>query len=148
MSHRHDGVATPYTAVYMIFKKEGKIAFLRRSHTGWMDGHYGLISGRVDKGESIAHAAIREAQEEAAVVINRPDLKLVGTFHRNEPDSVWVDFLFEVQKWDGKLQNAEPDKHDKLDWFDLANLPENIVPSVRFYMEQYAAGANYAEYGW
>lgn len=149
MSQNHnDGVETPYTAAYMIFKKDGKTALLLRGHTGWMDGHYGLIAGRVDKGESFTQAAIREAKEEAGVTIDPADLRVVATFHRHETDSVWVDLLFEVDKWQGELYNAEPDKHDELSWFDPHNLPENMVPSVRFYIEQYLAGKSYAEYGW
>lgn len=148
MKQRHDGVETPYTAVYIMFKKAGKIAFLLRGHTGWMDGHYSLVAGRVDKGESFATAALREAKEEAGVSISPKDLKLVATFHRNEPDSVWVDLLYEVTSWEGTLENAEPDKHDELAWLDPHNLPDNMVDSVRFYIEQHLDGKNYAEYGW
>ena len=149
MNQNHnDNVATPYTAIYIIFKKGGKIALLLRGHTGWMDGNYSLIAGRVDKGESFAQAAIREAKEESGAVIDLHDLRVAGTFHRNEPDSAWVDLLFEVEKWQGDLYNAEPDKHDELTWFDPRKLPQNMVPSVRFYIEQYLEGKSYAEYGW
>lgn len=147
-SQRHDGVETPYTAVYILFKRDDKVALLLRGHTGWMDGHYSLVAGRVDKGESFTSAALREAKEEAGVTIGPADLRVVGTFHRNEPDSVWVDMLFEVTRWQGSIHNAEPEKHDELAWFDPHNLPENMVSSVRFYIEQYIAGKTYAEYGW
>lgn len=148
MSGHHDNDATPYMAVYIIFKKDSKVAFLLRGNTGWMDGHYGLVAGRVDKGESIAAAAIREAEEEAGVTIHPADLQLVGTFHRKETDSEWVDLLFEASKWRGDIHNAEPHKHDELAWLDPHELPENMVSSVRFYIEQYLAGKTYAEYGW
>ncbi|HXR49633.1 MAG TPA: NUDIX domain-containing protein [Verrucomicrobiae bacterium] len=148
MSGRHDGVETPYTAVYLIFKKDGKIAFLLRSNTGWMNGHYSLVAGRVDKGEPFTRSAIREAYEEAGATIQPQDLKPVLIIHRNEPGSVWVDLVFEVLKWGGELYNAEPEKHGELVWFDPNQLPENMVPSARFYIEQYLAGSSYAEYGW
>jgi 8-oxo-dGTP diphosphatase len=148
MSGRHDGVETPYTAVYLIFKKDGKIAFLLRSNTGWMNGHYGLVAGKADKGESFTQAAVREAFEESGATIQPPDLKPVLLIHRKEPDSIWVDVVFEVLKWDGELYNAEPDKHGELVWLDPKQLPENMVPSVRFYVQQYLAGKPYAEYGW
>lgn len=145
---RHDGVETPYTAVYVIFKKDGKIALLLRGNTGWMDGNYSLVAGRVDKGESFTSAALREAKEEAGVVVDPENLHIKTTFHRNEPDSSWVDLLFEVTHWTGELYNAEPEKHDELVWCDPRNLPENMVPSARFFIEQYLAGSSYAEYGW
>ncbi len=145
---RHEGVETPYTAVYLIFKKEGKVAFLLRSNTGWMDEHYSLVAGRVDTGESFTQAAVREAKEESGVSIDPKNLKPVLLAHRKEPDSVWVDVVFEVLKWDGELYNAEPDKHAELAWFNPAELPENMVPPVRFYIEQYLADSSFAEYGW
>lgn len=148
MSGRHDGVETPYTAVYMIFRQGNNVAFLLRSNTGWMNGHYGLVAGRVDKGEPFSLAAVREAKEEVGVNIDPEDLLPKVLIHRKEPDSIWVDVVFEVLKWDGELYNAEPDKHGELVWFDPEQLPENMVRSVRFYVEQYLAGNSYAEYGW
>ena len=44
--------ATPYLASFVIIRKEGKIAFVLRTNTGWMNGYYGLPSGKVEKVES------------------------------------------------------------------------------------------------
>lgn len=142
------GIETPYTASYLIFRKEGKIAFLLRSHTGWMDGHYSLVAGRVDKGEPFIGAAVREAAEEAGASIKPENLKPLMTVHRRHPDSVWVDLFFEVIAWEGELYNAEPDKHGELAWLDPANLPENVIPYIVFALGQIQAGKTYAEYGW
>jgi 8-oxo-dGTP diphosphatase len=140
-------IATPYTAVYLIFKYDGKVAFLLRSNTSWMNGYYGLPAGRVEKNESFLQAAIREAKEEVGVNLHPEDLTLTTTAHRNDPDSLWVDLIFTVEQWDGELYNAEPDVHGELVWFDPLQMPENMVPSVRYYVEQVIAGKNYAEYG-
>jgi 8-oxo-dGTP pyrophosphatase MutT (NUDIX family) len=140
-------IATPYTAAHIILRRNGKIAFLLRQNTSWGDGYYGLISGKVDHGESYLQTAVREAKEEAGVGIKPADLKHVLTAHRNL-DSLWVDVCFEAAKWQGEAFNAEPHKHAELTWLDPSNLPENVVPPIRFYLEQITAGKNYAEYGW
>lgn len=142
----------PYVAALVIFRKNGKMAFLLRSNTTWMDGHYGLPAGKVDQGESIIQAAIREAKEEVGVDIKPPDLKHLTTVFRTSyngnPDIFWLDVIFEATKWEGELYNAEPDKHGELAWFDPADLPENVTPYIPFFLEQIKAGRAYAEHGW
>lgn len=143
---RYDS-ARPYIASHVILRRDGKIAFLLRQNTGWGDGLYGLVSGKVDKGENFLTAAVRETREEAGVDVSPENLKHVLTASRKS-DMLWVDVLFEAAKWQGEPDNAEPHKHAELTWLDPDNLPDNVVPSIRFYLEQIAAGKTYAEYGW
>jgi 8-oxo-dGTP diphosphatase len=141
-------IATPYVAVYTVFRKDNKIAFLLRENTTWMNGHYGLPGGKVEEQESILLATVREAKEEAGVTIEPKNLKLILTGHRHHKDSDWVDAVFEVTTWQGTIHNAEPHVHGELAWFDPDDLPQNIVPYTRDYVEQIQAGNNYAEWGW
>ncbi len=146
MKPKYDS-ATPYIAAHLILRRNGKVAFVLRQNTGWGDGLYGLISGKVDEGESYLSAAAREAQEEAGVDISPKDLRHVLTANRKS-DLMWVDVCFEAVKWKGEAYNAEPHKHAELVWLDPKNLPDNVVPPIRFYLEQIANGKTYAEYGW
>lgn len=143
--------AQPYIASYVLFKKDGKVAFVLRSNTSWMNGYYSLPSGKVEQGESYTAAAIREVKEEAGVIITPKDLKPTLVVHRYEPSSNakdWVDMYFTATKWQGELHNAEPHMHSELAWLDLNNLPENVVSSVKFALGEIQKGNTYAEYGW
>ena len=139
---------TPYIASYIVFRKKDKIAFVLRQNTNWMNGYYGLISGKVEKNESFLNAARREAKEEAVVNVKPQDLRQIMVAHRNDEGMVWVDMFFEATKWKGELYNAEPNIHSELVWLDPKSLPENVIPSVSFYIKQIQAGNSYAEYGW
>ena len=139
--------ATPYAASYVMLRKENMVAFVLRSNTGWMDGHYSLTAGKVEGGESYTQAAIREAKEEAGVTVTAEQLRHVLTSHRLEGAS-WVDVVFEATEWSGEVVNAEPDVHSEIAWLDLENLPQNIPPSLRFMLDQIHAGNTYCEYGW
>jgi 8-oxo-dGTP diphosphatase len=143
--------ATPYVASFVILRKNGKVAFVLRTNTAWMNGYYGLASGKVEKNESYLAAAVREAKEEAGVEVKTGDLKHLITVHRFEPSKQatdWVDVYFETTKWKGEPYNAEPEIHGELVWLDPKKLPKNIVPSVKYALEQIEAGKTYAEYGW
>lgn len=143
---KHDS-ATPYIAAFVIFRKGDKVAFLLRENTGWGDGYYGLPSGKVEHDETFIDAAIREIKEEVGIDLKPENLRHALTAHRKS-DLSWVDVLFEAESWQGELYNAEPHKHSALEWLDLNELPDNIVPPVRHYLEQIQAGKSYTQYGW
>lgn len=140
--------ATPYIAAFIMFHKGNKAAFILRQNTGWMDGYYDLPAGKVEPGESYLATVVREAKEEVGAEVRPADLKHLLTVHRNSDNMTWVDIVFEARQWQGELYNAEPIKHGSLEWLDLNNLPDNIVPAGRHRLEQIAAGKHYAEYGW
>lgn len=142
--------AQPYVASYVLLERDGKYAFLLRSNTNWMNNYYGLVAGKVEKNESFTQAAIREAREEANVVLEADQLEQVLMCHRREPDEEmsWVDVVFRAKHWRGEAINAEPQMHCELAWFALDQLPDNTIPSLKFMLENILAGNTYCEYGW
>ena len=144
------GTARPYAASFVILRRGDSVAFVLRKNTDWMDGHYGLPAGKLERNESFMVGALREAKEEVGVVIEEADLRHALTVHRkaDDDDMDWIDMYFEASKWQGEPHNAEPDVHSELAWLDINNLPKNMVPPVRSALQQIANGQTYAEYGW
>lgn len=142
--------AKPYLASFVLLRKGNKVAFVLRSNTDWMNGFYGLPAGKVEVDERATTGAVRELKEEAGVVVNESDLKVVHISHRKSDDKTlaWIDILFEAKTWKGEPYNAEPHKHGELAWLDINNLPDNIVPAIRFYIESIEKGEFYSEYNW
>lgn len=148
--------ARPFVAAFVIFRKNGKVAFLKRQNTDWMNGRYGLPAGKVEPEESPLQAAIRETKEEVGIDLKPQDLKHLLTAYRtnyadednDDEHSLWLDIIFEAMHWQGELQNAEPEKHSQLAWLDPDNLPANVTPYVATFFAQIKAGNHYAELGW
>ncbi len=142
--------ARPYLACFVFLRRGGKLAFLLRSGTDWMNGYYGLPAGKIEVDEPLLSGAVREVQEEVGVDVLESDLRMVFMAHRKSDDDTlaWIDVYFEADTWGGEPFNAEPHKHSELVWLDPNDLPKNIVPSVRFALKHIAAGHQYGEFGW
>jgi hypothetical protein len=48
----------------------------------------------------------------------------------------------------GEITNMEPDKCDRLAWFAVDDLPENVIPYVRRAFDNYRRGKWFDSFGW
>jgi len=138
-------------ASYLVLIKDNKVLLQRRFNTGYEDGKYSMVAGHVDKGENFTEAIIREAKEEAGILLKSEDLKVVHIMHRdsgNRENNERVDVFFTTEKWDGEIEIKEPHKCDDLSWFELNNLPNNVIPYIRQAIDHINNGVFYSEYGW
>jgi 8-oxo-dGTP diphosphatase len=138
-----------YGAVYLVLVKDEKVLMLRRFNTGYQDGNYSLVAGHLDDGETMKQGIIREAKEEAGIVVKPEDLEIVHIMHRFDGvDRYYFDVFLRASQWLGDVTNMEPDKCDDLKWFALGELPNNIVPEVKFALNNINADIPFGEFGW
>ena len=137
-------------AAFLVLKREDQVLLLKRQNTGYGDGKYGLVSGHVEEGESFHQAIVREAQEEAGIVIDPRDILQTYVQHRKslEDRSERVDAYFLIEKWQGKVTNTEPHKCAELTWFPIESLPENTIKAVREALSNIFNNLPYSEFGW
>ncbi|MCF6275412.1 MAG: NUDIX domain-containing protein [Robiginitomaculum sp.] len=138
-------------ASYLALLKDSKILLLRRHNTGYEDGNYSMIAGHVDPGETFIQCMIREAEEEAGILLKPEDLHMAHLMHRNSSatkNNERVDVFFTAENWVGEITNKEPRKCDDLSWFDLEDIPENIIPYIMQAIRGIKNGIYYSEYGW
>ena len=122
---------------------------LKRANTGYMDGFYSLPSGHIDGNEPANFAGSREAKEEVGVDVDTDDMQLIFTLHFIGPgvDNERVAFFFEAKNWQGKIQNAEPEKCSELKWVDINKLPENIITELKHFFENLKLNKPFGYYG-
>ncbi|WBW95576.1 hypothetical protein [Oceanirhabdus sp. W0125-5] len=68
--------------------------------------------------------------------------------HRKNPDREGIDYFFVAKQWSGEIKNMEPNKCDLLEWFDLDDLPHNIIPYVKEAIIKYIEGIKFTSFGW
>lgn len=119
--------------VDLLLKRKNKnnkdeILLLLRQNTGYLDGFYDLPGGHVDANEDIFDAMIREAKEEIGIDILRENMKIIHIYHHYKKNM--LKFVFGVNKYLENLVNNEPEKCKELKWFEIDDLPENIIPKI------------------
>ena len=123
----------------LVFNTAGELLLLRRSNTGFMDGHYALPGGHRQTGERVTAAAIRECREEARIEVAEIVPAVVM------PYAGGVDFIFEAKDWSGEPRIGEPDKCDDMVFAPAHRLPSPTVAFVGVALECRARGVWYRE---
>jgi len=137
---------------HLILRKDNKFLLTRRSSNKkiWPN-HWHCVTGTIEEGESPKQAIIREAEEEVGLKL--ADVSLVTTIFLVEKSILkpgekyyGVELFFLADLLDHQVPvNMEPTKQDAMDWFDIKNLPQPIIPGVKFGLISFINNLNYAE---
>lgn len=131
--------------VRLILYDRGSILLLRQKKA--QGGNFTLVGGGIDSKESAKEALIREAGEEAGLIIQPKDLQLAHVLHKlTKNGSQRVTLYFKAFKWSGKLKTGEPEKFKGVAWFSLDHLPANLTDTVRHVLKKYRKGELYSEF--
>src|SRR3990167_7927459 len=88
--------------------KDNKVLLALRENSSGDNGFYGLIGGKVEIGEPIHEALIREIYEEVGLVVKPQDVQIAHVLsfrHADGFDIVSCDFI--VNRWQGDPVNKE-----------------------------------------
>lgn len=132
---------------HILFERDGKVLLYLRKNTGYADGLYNVVAGHVEEGETIIEASIREAFEEAGVVIKPENLSVVHTQY-GLSNRTNAHFFLRCTDWTGDFVNKEPEKCGELAFYGYDELPENMVPYMRHVFAAIRRGEFYSEFGW
>jgi 8-oxo-dGTP pyrophosphatase MutT (NUDIX family) len=120
---------------------EKEVLLALRKNTGYNDGEYELPGGHVEADEDLINAMIREAKEELNIELKREDLKIEHILHHYKGNC--MKFIISSEKYDGDLKIGEPDKCEKLEWFNVNNLPENTDKKLMKVLKEIKKGIFY-----
>ena len=142
----------PYRSIVdalIILVREDHILLAQRQGTGYADGAWNLPSGKLEHGETVSRAAIREGQEEIGVRIPENALRFVHLIHyRNPLGDARIGVFFQALNWDGEPYNAEPHKCARIRWWPLRGLPPDTYPYTAEGINAYLRGDHFSSLGW
>lgn len=104
----------------------GRVLLGRRDGTTYMNGRWGLPGGRVERGEALVDAAVRETREEVGLKVETASLTALGVSRFDIGDMQGTDFLFLTRKWAG--EPSPLDKTSEVGWFAPDALPDDCLP--------------------
>ncbi|QCB62668.1 NUDIX domain-containing protein [Wolbachia endosymbiont of Drosophila mauritiana] len=136
-----------HVSVNLLLIKENSVLLSLRHNTELSGNCWGLIAGHLEPEESVTSAMIREAKEELEIDIKKSDLNFTSIIHYpHKPD--YIDFFFKCCKWHNEIKNMEPNKCRELRFFNISNLPGNIVQYMKQGIECFESGIILSEIGW
>ncbi|MFE9023785.1 NUDIX domain-containing protein [Streptomyces sp. NPDC007808] len=122
---------------------------LRHPDCAFAGGRWHFLAGHGEQESAIA-CLVREAYEEAGLLIHPRDAELVHVVHLcDAPGSrPRLQLVFRVRRWAGDPVIREPDKCLTWRWWNPDALPEPIVAYTRTAVQRLREGHLYTETGW
>ena len=125
--------------VILLLVRNGRILLRERANTGYGDGAYEPPTGQLADRETIVETAVRVALAEAGLVIRSGNVSLAHVM-QDVSGSGRIAFFLTASGWAGEC--ISPDAR----WFDLDQLPTNMLDRSRVALRNYAEGMRFSTY--
>lgn len=129
------GIDFPGVGTGLAILRDGKLLLYRRMRPPEA-GHWSIVGGKVDLGESSEAAARREAEEESGLDIGAVEFLTLSEQFAEIGGQHWVSMIYRSTDFRGEPRVMEPDKLPEFGWFALDALPS---PLSRFAADAVAA---------
>jgi 8-oxo-dGTP diphosphatase len=105
-----------------------KVVLILKNRPAWQAGNYNFPGGHAEFSEFGIDCIVREFKEECGININLDDWKYIGNIHNKKIYE--VDIFTAIQDIEhGEIKTMED---EEVGWFEINNLPKNIVSNVSF----------------
>ncbi|MER7541212.1 NUDIX domain-containing protein [Streptomyces sp. NPDC097704] len=144
------GTELHIVGVHLYLERDGKVLLgLRHPDSAYAGDTWHVLAGHCEY-EAATDCLVREAREEAGLVLDPAELALVHTVHMiDKPgDRPRIGLFFRARYWEGTPEVRERDKCVAWEWFGVKDLPARVVPYTRAAIEGIQAGRTYTELGW
>jgi ADP-ribose pyrophosphatase YjhB (NUDIX family) len=136
--------------VHLYLEREGSVLLgLRHPDSAYAPSHHHFLAGHCEQ-ESAVACLIREAKEEAGLVVAAQDVEFAHAVHVVDAPGAQprMQLVFRARRWEGEPRVMEPDKCVGWAWWPLDALPEPTVGYTRAAIEGIRRGGLYTELGW
>jgi mutator protein MutT len=116
-------MATTNKVTTLVFLRRGDEILLAMKKRGFGTGHWNGIGGKIDPGETVEEALVRESQEEISITPTAWEKVAEHDFHMDtDSDQPWHMFVhtYIADQWDG-----EPTESEEMapKWYKISDIP-------------------------
>ncbi|WP_329020590.1 NUDIX hydrolase [Streptomyces sp. NBC_01601] len=122
---------------------------LRHPDSVYAGNTWHFLAGHCEREEAVS-CLVREAREEAGLVIEPSDVELVHLVHLVDSPSARprIGLVFRARAWSGTPTVLEPDRCVEWRFWNPKDLPAAVVPYTRQAIDAVLAGGLYSQTGW
>ncbi|MEU1529844.1 NUDIX hydrolase [Streptomyces fagopyri] len=146
-----EGTQLHIVAVHLYLEDDhGRVLLgLRHPDSAYAGDTWHFPTGHCEREEAIS-CLIREAQQEAGLVIEPGDVELVHLVHLADSPSALpcIGLVFRARIWSGTPTVLEPHRCVEWRWWNPKDLPTAVVPYARRTIDGVIAGSLYSRMGW
>ncbi|ACJ34882.1 NUDIX hydrolase [Anoxybacillus flavithermus] len=127
-----------------VLVKDGHVLLLKKPRRGW----WVAPGGKMEQGESVREACLREYREETGIYLKNPKLKGVFTFVMKRGEEVvseWMMFTFFAEHFDG--ENVVQCEEGELAWHPIEQIPTLSMAPGDYHILDYAVKGTGVLYG-
>ncbi|MGG3737387.1 NUDIX hydrolase [Aeribacillus pallidus] len=127
-----------------VFVKDDQILLIQKPKRGW----WSAPGGKMEPGESIREACIREFREETGIYVKNPQVKGIFTFiikDGHEMVSEWMMFTFLAKEGDGV--NVKETEEGTIHWHSIDKLKELPMAEGDYHILDYVLHGKGILYG-
>lgn len=105
-----------------------------------------LPGGKIEGEEYAKEALIREAFEEAGIILTKKSLHLVHVVYKRLHSTTEIIFFFRAAAWKGELKVNEPDKFKDTVWLPNDEPPSRLPAVIKSAMNKIAKGKIFSQF--
>lgn len=118
---------TAYTVGFIFDPTFENVLLMHKTKPAWQAGKINGLGGKIEPGETMYECIAREIKEESALETNTDAWVFIGNI---SSDTVSLDVL--VYIYVGRLADAQTVEGERVEWFPVASLPQNIISNLRW----------------
>ncbi|WP_184502897.1 NUDIX domain-containing protein [Streptomyces botrytidirepellens] len=146
-----DGTELHIVGVHLYLQDEhGRILLgLRHPDSAYAGNTWHFLAGHCER-EEVISGLVREAKEEAGLIIEPSAVELVHLVHLVDSPGARprIQLVFRARSWLGTPEIREPDRCVEWRWWKPKDLPAEVVPYTRLAIDGILAGRLYSAMGW
>lgn len=117
-----------------IFNDRGQLLLARRKRDPEA-GHWGILGGKIEWGETVEDTVVREIEEEAGVQIRLTGLACLVDQIADDGSSHWVNAVYRAEIVAGTPSVMEPEALEAMGWYDPDDLPAPLTRATEVLLE-------------